>query len=566
LAGGAIMAKIISGGLIGSSAARTQPNYTPQTQQQSQPESWGGYAARNAGGAGEGFLKGLEALGSLFTPSQEHQQQQRQSQIEGLQRVNRMLQERGDQPFTNFPTNEQQLKQTLPSDIYLGALNKGESFGPSKNITESALRFGLTEAPFIAASGGFSSLPSFGKAAAGSLGMLAGSQAGHAIGEQIGGEKGGIVGGLAGGLGGSFLTHGILNRPSKAYNKFKQAELEGTKIDYEGLGAEHKARLQNAVQVRNKGIEQLAQDKLLRDAKIKDLAESRTPLYNQATKAMADIKEPAVKFNNLIEDIGENVRRGVEKSDRLRVYDMLNEVESHIEGGQLSLKDAVQMQKNLNTKLAKAKAFGAEALPNVVESKYKQVVKGLNDFIEEVGNKHPEFGKPWTEAEAKTREYKTLLKENKEFNKQQNLDLRELKSDFKETSKNLDTGFKDSLKQEKLVKAIEFAGEGVKNWGLGFLGAAINKGLGGNTLTSGLAGLGIKLGQEFVRETKLMNAIMKEHPALYKEYVSALKHYMKTEAPKSLTKIKEITKRATTLAQKEDKHHKKSRIISGGLK
>ena len=560
MAGGAIMAKIISGGLIGSSA-RTQANYTPQQSQQQEPEGWGGYAARNIGGTGEGFLKGIEALGSLFTPSQEHQKQQRQSQIEGLQRINRILQERGDQPFTNFPTNEQQLQQTLPSDVYLGALNKGESFGAPKNLTESALRFGLTEAPFIVASGGFSSLPAFGKAAAGSLGMLAGSQAGHAIGESIGGEKGGVVGGLAGGIGGSVLTHGLLNKPSKLYNKIKEAEVEKTLKGIQGVSGEHAKKLKEAAVERNASIQKLRENKILREKRIKELGEGRTPIYNKAYENVGSIAEPAHGLQAILYDVKENVKRGVEKSEQARVKSMVKGIEHHIdrETGELALKDAIQIQKNLNTKLSRAKAFGQEALPNVVENKYKQIVKGVNEFIEEVGQNYPEFGEPFKQAEAQTREFKTLINKNKEFAQQQREQLRDIKQNYSDTVKSVKAEYTPAGRlKNTLIK-------GASNYGAAAIGSVILKGLGVGNASTVLSGLGIKLGQSLVNETKIINNLFKEHPQVYHDYVTALKDYVKTESPKSLTKLKALNNKVDSMLE-EKKPQKGNRIISGGLK
>ncbi len=265
------MAKIISGGLIGDTAT-TQSNYTPQAQQQSQPEGWGGYAARNIGGAAEGFGKGIQSLVQALLPQGTQQTSNQLMQLLGAPTQGQLNKSQG--------YREEGLP---PVETLLSQVGKPEGFGPSRNIAEAALRFGLTEAPFIYGTGGFSSLPAFGKSAAGSLGMLAGSQAGHAIGEQIGGEKGGIVGGLAGGLGGSALTHGLFNKPSKAYNKIKTAELEKSIKGLEGVSAEHKTKIKNAIDERNASIQKLRENKVLREKRIKDLGEERTPIYNKAS-------------------------------------------------------------------------------------------------------------------------------------------------------------------------------------------------------------------------------------------------------------------------------------------
>jgi hypothetical protein len=635
-----------SGGLIGE-ATRTQPTYVPQTpQQQVEPEGLGSYAVRNIGGAAEGFGKGIQSLVQALLPQGTQQTSDQLMQLLGAPTLGQLNKSQGNR------------EQALPPvEAILSDLGKPEGFGAPRNLTESALRFGLTEAPFIAASGGFGSLPAFGKAAAGSLGMLGGSQVGHAIGKEIGGERGGVIGGLVGGLGGSALTHAALNRPTslsknvydanvkdfetKKLQRLRELESErlpeiertGKKITSEKLNlAKEKSTFDRNVKdsvdklTRNykADLKKLEDARIAREAKIKELGNTKE-LYKQAKEArqLGKIKEPAPGLKSLLDEMEETYSIGTSPSEKKAIGRQLNEIKYHLRDGDLNLKYAVTLQKNLNTKLNKSKLFKergegnpAQSLPSIVEKAYAEIIygeDGINEFIAKAGEKHPEHGDPFSQAEAMTAERGQLIQGTNRFNKEQTRQKQSLTRDYKEAKNKIeDTKFPEEQKiyskerqnqlndqldilekdyktarneigkeaydkfiksdsqQNKFINWLEnsYVGKKIDNWGLSALGMALAKVTGGGTYAYPVYVTAARLLRTAGREARYMKEVFKTHPEIFNEYISLFGQAMKHESPKLLTKIEALNNKAATLAKEEEKKEPKRSGIrpgTGGL-
>ena len=203
--------RLISGGLLGEEPVKLTLKQQAQSRaaqapKEVNPEGWGQFTKRNLGAVAEGALGYPQHVAETFLPN----------------------------PNRNIPKDSEYYKEIpTPKEILLNVLNQGESFGPPKHLGESALRFGIPQAALTAATGGFSSLPAFGRSLMSGAGALLGSKAGEEIGGPIakkvhGNEEAGrIIGGWLGaaiGVGGAQMA---TNRIAKfAAPKIRNKNLE----------------------------------------------------------------------------------------------------------------------------------------------------------------------------------------------------------------------------------------------------------------------------------------------------------------------------------------------------
>ena len=237
--------------------------------------------------------------------------------------------------------------------------------------------YALTELPLIALTGGFKSLPAFGRSALQSLGILGGSQLGEevggTIGEQIGfpnlGRIGGAVaGGHLGGMAARAITPGKTNIvPTKA----------------------------------------IAPEKI-----IEDLREQQRPNYEAAVILEGNKSGNASKFINILNDVNEDIGLGMSKSDQSYVRELIKDLDNAVSSGEMTLAQAKTAKRNINDQLYE------HTVSNPVKKQLTKLVGGLNEFIMENGS--PEHNKFWQQAEQNTRDIKKFenqirrVKENKE--------------------------------------------------------------------------------------------------------------------------------------------------------
>ena len=356
------MAKIISGGLIGSSKP-FQP--MPIASAESHEENWPEYIGRNIaktpalayelGRSGLGLGNLLEmALPAQPTPVSESDP---------------------NKAIYDYLANYQSgatagLKSFLPS---MEQANKEISQILPEYMTQHRpedwpAEFALTELPLIAATGGLKSFPAFGRSALQSLGILGGSQlgatAGEALGEQVGMPNLGRVGGALGGgyLGGLGARAAI---PTKS-------SLLPTKV--------------------------MAPERIIEDLRIQ-----QKPNYDAAVALEGNKTGNAAKFINTLNNVYEDIGLGMAKSDQTYLRDMIKDIDNAISVGKMTLAQAKTAKRNINDQLYE------HTVSNPVKKQLTKLIGGLNEFIIENGS--PEHNKFWQAAEQNTIDIKKFEKQ-----------------------------------------------------------------------------------------------------------------------------------------------------------
>jgi hypothetical protein len=338
----------------------------------------------------------------------------------------------------------------------------------AKYLTESrpedwGAEFLITEAPFIAASGGLGSLKGLGKALASSAGLLGGSiagqKAGGLVGEYLGDEEvGEAIGGIAGGFGGLKATHRVLNKPS---------DVIGHKVEP-------------------------AQRAKFEKNRTKKLAELEKE-YGPKLKNMSEVELSAA-----LQSAREQDAFNKAKTDQIKSY-----------------RDEIKAYDN------KIDTLKAKPSPETI-NEYHKLKEGRKDFIKERNEKISEISKERFPLERKAileHEYGKIKDALKSTNKEYSDAVKALGKDSYE---NL---VKSKGSQEKMIEnVIGAAIHGAGTTGLaGLLGMFADLKF-GNLTKGGISALLTSFASKFHDEFKLARNVMKEHPELYKEYADVIKN------------------------------------------
>ncbi len=369
------MAKILSGGILGSPSIKEKSVPQNILTSSQEPEGWGSYIGRNIAKvptlAYEMGRTGL-GLGNLLDMALPEQQQATPISQDPNQALYDYL--------ANYRSGATAgLRAALPSTQQA---HKEISAVLPEYMTQHRpedwpAEFALTELPLIAATGGFKSIPAFGRSALQSLGILGGSQLGEniggTVGEKIGfpnlGRVGGAVaGGHLGGMAARAITPGKTNIvPTKA----------------------------------------MAPEKI-----IEELREQQRPNYEAAIALEGNKAGNATKLINILNDVNEDIGLGMAKSDQNYVRELIKDLDSASINGKMTLAQAKTAKRNINDQLYE------HTVSSPVKKQLTKIVGGLNEFIAENGS--PEHNKFWQQAEQNTRDIKKFenqirrVKENKE--------------------------------------------------------------------------------------------------------------------------------------------------------
>lgn len=423
-------------------------------------------------------------------------------------------------PLRLLNTTEQarnQVGKVLPA--YMTESRKGDA----------PYEFLVRDAPLAAASGGLSTL---GRAAQ-TVGTAAGLYAGSALGEQLGrkagqavGEEqlGAALGSLGGGFAGSAGVRGLINRPSKIIPPKVQEKIE-TK--------------------RTTGLQNLEQEAQKRSTRMKELNETRGPLYEQAAQAGKNVyAESAPQLKEALKKVSSQLDAGIEKADLRRIGDISGQVERFANQKRINLNDAINLKQNLNTSLYDRN------LPPMVRKAVTQYRNALSEFIDTVGQEKPELGQPFRAAESKTIELKNLQKTQPEFAKAQ-----------KAAKQLIETEYKQALKKPEVIKIIDqYVPEKVKNVlpsVFSFsLGGTAGKLLGINPLATSAA---VGIGTQLYNEGRVLQTAYQNHPEIFADYKQLLKAAIKQDIPR-------LTSIATTIDTKLPSKTQPKLIRGGRIK
>lgn len=252
-------------------------------------------------------------------------------------------------------------------------------------------------------------------------------------------------------------------------------------------------------------------EKVLRTNKIKELEKSRSKNYAQAEKVGKNIRENAPEVFETIKEVEQGSLYGVDAAERTKILDKLNQLESQLHDGKLSLNVAKQFKKNINS------AIYDRNLTPTLQKYYGDINRGLNKFIARVGELHPEHGRAFAEAERQT------------------VQLSQLKSPEVETYKEFVNRIHHG-EQKVVTDAINETKPNVSDWtmsaiasGLGFLGGGYKAGA--------AAGALYKVGRSAGREFNLVRKILKQNPTLMKELKDAVVAAAKKDYPLFVSRI-----------------------------
>lgn len=561
------MGKIISGGLksLGSDETKKKPSQPiPQTLNENttdnSEEGWQDYVLRNLSktpallysslrsGLGAGNLLDLYARKGTTSPEA---QQVIQSGLKTL-----------------LPTRKQaheEISQVLPK--YFTEQRSGDE--PAEFLS--------SELPFIAAGGGFKSAGNLGRSLLSSLGILGGSEVGSSIGGNIGEsfgdrEIGELVGGYAGAKGGSKASQFLSNRPSKVIGP-KIEKRERDAFDYqqqeklkEVTGAKKKFEQTKLGQI-DTSKKEIASYK----NKIKNIEAARKPLYEEAARLQGNSKGSAKKIRNVINEVGQELTKGISSSDASAITHNLNSIDNAIQNGNLSVKDATTIQKNLNDQIYN------RGVSNSFKRQMNKVVRSLNDHIKEYGSK--EHSEVWEKAEGLHRQLKELQKGEKDFIKNKQQDIRDIKQEkyhlspqeYNDAVRTIGKEtYEDVLKskdsQNSIIDAIESIKPSASKYGLGGLGAILGYfGFGKKgALLLGTAG---KLASTAAKEIRVARKAMKKHPELLREYANLIRDASKMDKNKLLNQVNNLGSQIEKEdIKQEDVSSSRGRILKGGLK
>jgi hypothetical protein len=444
-------------------------------------------------------------------------------------------------------------------------------------IPQAALAYGT---------GGLSSGPALMR----TLGMLGGSELGGALGEKAlsglgmprtGREAGSFIGGHYGEKGMQALISGRTKalRPQEealAHEQYQQQKTAFEKGEAERVAKEqaevsaiHEPVLENARSVEKKATEAIpqaeeahAQDKKQRiekarqdivdyDKNIKTKQQEQNAAYTEAqelrngdaTASAEPIMDKASKANKI---------KGLDAADQTAVQKAMGQVDESIINGEMTLDQAIELQKYFNGQIYKpgaSKNFKRAMAPIIGE---------LNKFIEDVGGL--EHHQAWSKAENLTKEISELNKNKAKHASQKTAEIRDinkekmsptqtqyLEQQAKEATQNrlrLEKEHKEALRvigpktweellkdkskqqvlEEKFMTDIpKGGGETAWKYGFGGIGAILGYlGLGGVAGGSfgTLAGLAAK---KAFNEIQYARKVFQKYPSMKTEYYKLIK-------------------------------------------
>lgn len=384
--------------------------------------------------------------------------------------------------------------------------------------------FLVRDLPIAAASGGLSSVGRAAGTLATGAGMYAGSalgqNVGQALGKQVGEpELGAALGSLAGGAGGALASRAVQNLPSRV------------------IPPKLKQKIENQ---RTQGLQALEQQSQARQTRMQELEQTRGAEYAQAEQAGKNVfVEGAPQLKQALQKIGKQLDAGIERADLKRIGDISGQVERFANQKRININDAVALKQNLNT------ALYDRNLPPTVRKAYTEYRNALSDFISESGQKNPEFGRPFSSAEAKTIELKNLQKTRPAFEKAQKI-----------AARTIEQAYKNTLKDPETVKILDANLTSTVKDKIPYLFATGAKLTGSSYPIA--AGIGAVAGFAN-RELSILRTAYKNHPDIFADYAQLLEAAARRDLPR-------LTNVAAQIESKLEKSDNKPRLIKGGRK
>lgn len=486
--------KLTKRGGTDSNNLGTSSQYNPQPQQ---PESWGQYGLRNIGGAVESLGKGYEQLAQLLPNPQNT--------------LNEIA--------TQYPERYGALKNTNKSPVLseelLHLIGKPEGFGKPRNFGESALRFGLTQAPFIGKEVARSAPTLLGKlgglfkGASTSVGALAGATAGSAVGGEIGKqlgdqERGEAIGGIGGGIAGSLGTHTLFNRPSSTLNpKIYEKEVNNFKTDIRDqlnklseeyvpalkkgksdilnqkldlakqeeifnktkqksivdIQKKYNSDLKKNITDRKKQLKDVSNQEEFREKKIKEYKEKSTPLYEKSFQIGEKISVPAKKLQDKLIKMERNLSKSLSPSEKRKLLGFIEDINKNVKpDGSINVKPIIEVKQDVGETIYKKNSQGTRYKDTVLGKRLQKLRVELKDELKDIAKDHPEFNEVFTPAEEYTQKAGDLLNyENVDkFEAAQKEAIREINENFRHKNTELGNSFRDakqSINSEKFPAA-----------------------------------------------------------------------------------------------------------------
>lgn len=329
---------------------------------------------------------------------------------------------------------------------------------------------------------GLGALSKLGQTAVRGTGLYAGSKAAETLGGMAGGavgypKTGATIGGLLGGFGGLKATEAARNlvglRPTKA----------------------------------------IPEALIKREA---ELGPIKTEAYNKAYDILDKLPEEHKKVDvptleKAINDIADEATIGIEEPEAKRINKLLRKITDRIFDDKISIKDAVKIEKNLNSSIYN------KDLPPVLKRSMIEARNLINkEVINPFADKNPEFGKTWKLAQESHREQKLLQKPESQ------------------------TGV------EKLADAIGgYAKRGTSSYTASLIADLL-----------GFPGWAKKLTAltffEVPRQVKVARNAAKNHPELYKRWIDSIKEAQKGN-PEPLVKMIPVWDKLIAKKQRPEK-------------
>lgn len=272
-----------------------------------------------------------------------------------------------------------------------------------------------------------------------------------------------------------------------------------------------------------------------------------------------------------LKKIEKNLELGIETADRTRIAEMARQIESLLDKGDLTLADAKTLKQNINA------AIYDKSLSPVVKKYYTEMRNSVNEYINRIGEKIPEHGKPYSSAEQKTVELKKLKSEQKDFdthqkealkeiNKNYNEDLRNLKREYSDNEelRNLKREYSESKstfkQQEQFVNNIAPLVNKFSGAAIGALAYYISSFLGFGPVGQKIAGFITTLTHEGIKEQRIYRSMLQDHPDLIRDFNNLIKYGVSNNKYQIANTINRIN--ADINEYKENNKPKKYRLLS----
>jgi hypothetical protein len=489
---------------------RLNPHKEPTRRPEEEPEEegWGQYLGRNIGrelttGLYEKARSGLGAADILETLNrageytagitpESRQQAEQFLEERGLPRPGKLGSEYtggpGMENITKLfaPTSQatEEARQVLPKAL---TERREEDYYPT---LAANLLFPYGVGKVAKAAGLTTQAPKLFSSLATSAGALAGSQGTKAAAQALGApEEYADVLALGGGIAGGFIPH-------------------AAKAIFKG---EHKK--QAFYSEKKKLVQALDKEKKSFDDRIQSLEKSRREKYAKAKDLGREIKGDASKLKKELQEMQRSTEVGLEDVERNRIQKIIGQIDDLITGKEISIDKIKDAKRNLN-----ATTYDRN-LPKTLRDTNKRLIHLLDEVIEESGQKHPEHGKLFKEAETETQQLKDIQREQKEFNKNYATAKKDLESQTYE-------GFQKAQKTN-INDALDFLRSQSKSlWWQGPMAAILKYMFGWKT------GAGVFFGlNKALKEGSVIWKILKDNPELMKQAELAAENIAKRDFP-----------------------------------